>query len=139
MVAGTESLSERVYQALCRVPAGKVATYKSLAVACGTRAYRAVGQILHRNPNAPKVPCHRIVASDGTLGGYAGGLPKKIALLEAEGVVIVDQRIDLRRFGVNSDALSGSFVTTEPASNNAAQESQRSAQVSAAAPDHQNA
>lgn len=66
--------------------------------ACGTRAYRTIGQILAKNPNAPQVPCHRVVASDGTLGGYMGknqgvALKTKTALLQKEGVKIKDNQI----------------------------------------------
>jgi methylated-DNA-[protein]-cysteine S-methyltransferase len=76
---------------LQRVPAGRVTTYKDLAHALGTGAYRAVGQVLAKNPFAPTVPCHRVVASDGTIGGFMGvtaGAPvlKKKKLLEKEGV-----------------------------------------------------
>ena len=94
-------LSQQVYKILPRVPAGRVTTYKALAVACGSQAYRAIGQILHRNPYAPQVPCHRVVASDGTLGGFAWGVEKKIEMLRDEGVEIKDGRVDLKKFGVD--------------------------------------
>jgi methylated-DNA-[protein]-cysteine S-methyltransferase len=88
-----KSFSERVYDALLHVPRGKVTTYKDLANALGTTAYRAVGQALRCNPYAPRVPCHRVVASDGTLGGFQGkrsgpALLRKRKLLEAEGIHI---------------------------------------------------
>lgn len=93
VVAKVANLSQSVYERLCQVPKGKVTTYKALATACGTRAYRAVGKILSANPNIPRVPCHRVVMSDGRLGGYARGLAEKRRLLEAEGVTIVDGTI----------------------------------------------
>ena len=80
--------SQKLYELLSVIPKGKVTTYKELAKKLKTKGYRAVGQIVGRNPNAPKVPCHRVVRSDGDLGGYAFGIKKKIALLESEGVKI---------------------------------------------------
>ena len=62
----------RVYKALSEVPAGKVTTYALLAARIGCRSAQAVGQALKRNPYAPRVPCHRVIASDFTLGGFAG-------------------------------------------------------------------
>jgi len=48
---------------------------------------------MHNNPDAPRVPCHRVVCSDGRLGGYAGGLQRKVELLRSEGVEICDERV----------------------------------------------
>ena len=62
----------KVYNLLKQIPRGRVTTYKSLAQALHSKAYRAVGQILKKNPCAPLVPCHRVVKSDGTIGGYMG-------------------------------------------------------------------
>lgn len=87
------SFDERVWQATKRIPRGKVSTYKEIAHALGCRAYRAVGQALNRNPHAPIVPCHRVVASDGTLGGFAHGPKKKTAILAKEGVHVSGGRI----------------------------------------------
>jgi methylated-DNA-[protein]-cysteine S-methyltransferase len=87
-------LAQRCYELLCSVPAGKVTTYKELAHALGTKGYRAVGQILNKNPNAPTVPCHRVVGSSGALGGYAYGVSKKISLLKAEGISISNDTVD---------------------------------------------
>jgi len=80
-----------VYTALCQVPAGRVTTYKHLALAVDCGSSQAVGQALRRNPHAPVVPCHRVVASNRTLGGFGGQtagpkLDKKRKLLEEEGV-----------------------------------------------------
>lgn len=84
---------EKIYALLKQVPKGRVTTYKILANKLGTNAYRAVGQALRNNPYAPEVPCHRVVASDGTIGGFMGktegeSIEKKIALLKAEGVEV---------------------------------------------------
>ena len=89
-----ESFSERCYTLLSKVPAGSVTTYGELARALKTRAFRAVGQAMNKNPHAPKVPCHRVVCSDGKLGGYAFGTKKKIAMLSQEGVRVVNGRIE---------------------------------------------
>ncbi len=66
------AFQKRVYLALLDVPSGTTTTYGELARRIGCRSAQAVGQALKRNPFAPDVPCHRVVASDGTLGGYNG-------------------------------------------------------------------
>ncbi len=83
-----QSFNERCYQLLQQVPAGRVTTYKALAEALGTKAYRAVGRAMNQNPNPIQVPCHRVVNADGHLGGYAFGIERKQQLLEAEGLEI---------------------------------------------------
>jgi methylated-DNA-[protein]-cysteine S-methyltransferase len=76
-----------VYDLLLKIPAGKVSTYRDLAKALGNPlASREIGRILGRNPNPVKVPCHRVVMSDGKVGGYAYGSDKKRELLEKEGI-----------------------------------------------------
>ncbi len=81
---------ERVYAKLRTLPKGKVTTYADLAAALRTSS-RAIGQAMRRNPYAPTVPCHRVVASDGTIGGFKGEtagktIAEKIRLLENENV-----------------------------------------------------
>ena len=88
-----DSFSDRCYQLLKKVPAGKVTTYGELARALNTKAYRAVGQAMNKNPHAPLVPCHRVVCSDGTLGGYAYGATKKMKLLRSEGITVKANKI----------------------------------------------
>jgi len=79
--------NEDVYDLLRKIPAGKVTTYGDLAKALGNpSASRIVGRILGQNPNPIKVPWHRVVMSDGKLGGYAYGTAKKRELLEKEGL-----------------------------------------------------
>lgn len=79
--------NEDVYDLLRKIPAGKVTTYGALAKALGNpSASRIIGRILGQNPNPIKVPCHRVVMSDGKLGGYAYGTAKKRELLEKEGL-----------------------------------------------------
>ena len=79
--------SSDVYDLLLKIPAGKVSTYGDLARALGNpSASRAIGRILGENPNPIKVPCHRVVMSNGQVGGYAYGTARKKQLLENEGV-----------------------------------------------------
>ena len=80
--------SEDVYSMLLTIPKGKVSTYGDLAKALGNpAASRHVGRILSKNPNPIKVPCHRVVMSNGKIGGYALGTQKKKELLQNEGVI----------------------------------------------------
>jgi len=88
-----KSFSERCYQVLRTVPSGKVTTYKDIAQALGSKSYRAVGNAMHKNPYAPQVPCHRVVASDGSIGGFAFGLARKKQLLRREGITICAEKI----------------------------------------------
>jgi len=90
------------YRLAKQIPRGKVSTYKAIAHALGTNAYRAVGNAMHNNPFAPSVPCHRVVKSNGNVGGFANGTKKKIELLRSEGVDIKDGKIDLVRFLYNN-------------------------------------
>ena len=93
-VATPEALTpfqEQVLQALCEVPSGRVTTYGRLAQRIGCGSARAVGGALSRNPFAPEVPCHRVIGSNLSIGGFHGGhesafIRRKLALLRAEGV-----------------------------------------------------
>mgnify|MGYP002826473290 CR=1 FL=1 len=87
--------ASRVYLEVNRIPRGRVSTYKVIAHRLGGKAYRAVGSALKKNPDAPATPCHRVVCSDGSLGGYCGEMnsSKKIRLLSKEGVRVVDGKI----------------------------------------------
>jgi methylated-DNA-[protein]-cysteine S-methyltransferase len=77
-----------VLRELARVPYGETATYGELAARVGRpRAARAVGTVMNRNRIPIVLPCHRIVGSSGSLVGYAGGLERKVALLELEGAL----------------------------------------------------
>lgn len=88
------TFEERVYAALKKVPRGSFITYGELARRAGyPRAARAVGNALNKNPFAPAVPCHRVVRSDGSIGGYARGVRAKMALLQREGVKIGNGRV----------------------------------------------
>jgi methylated-DNA-[protein]-cysteine S-methyltransferase len=94
------SFNEKVWALTSRIPAGRVTTYGDLAHKLHTRAYRAVGNALNRNPFAPAVPCHRVVGGTGELTGYAGGLLAKRRMLESEGVCLINGRVDLSRHRV---------------------------------------
>ena len=90
--------ASRVYKLLKKVPPGEVTTYKLLAKALGVKAYQAVGQALKNNPDAPRIPCHRVVKSNGRIGGFMGRIDKKSknkkkALLEKEGIEFVGDKI----------------------------------------------
>jgi len=85
------AFQQRVYDATRKIPRGSVVTYGELARRIGCGSARAVGQALRANPFAPEVPCHRVVAADGSLTGFGGqcdtaALMRKRRLLEAEGV-----------------------------------------------------
>lgn len=102
------AFQQRVYDACRQVPRGTVTTYKLLAEALGCGSPRAIGQALRRNPFAPAVPCHRVIASDLTVGGFAGQIEgaeirRKLRLLAHEGVAFVAGRLQdasrVHRFG----------------------------------------
>ncbi|MDA4128767.1 MAG: MGMT family protein [Thaumarchaeota archaeon] len=92
------NLSQEVYDLISKVPSGKVTTYGAVARELNVpRAPRAVGAILRANPHPIKVPCHRVIMSNGELGGYGGknGTERKAELLKKEGVRVKDGRVNL--------------------------------------------
>ncbi|KAM0251913.1 hypothetical protein ACHAQJ_007976 [Trichoderma viride] len=88
---------KRVWTALCQIPRGRVTTYGLLSAHLGTSP-RAVGNALRRNPFAPEVPCHRVVATGGSLGGFKGSWPK-----DGEGITITEKKTLLRGEGIKLD------------------------------------
>jgi O-6-methylguanine DNA methyltransferase len=87
------NFSEKILKIVSKIRRGKTLTYKEVAEkARSPMAFRAVGSILHKNYN-PKIPCHRVVRSDGKIGGYNGGEKEKIFLLKKEGLRIRSLRI----------------------------------------------
>ena len=82
-----------VYLLLRQIPQGKITTYKEIAIAIGTKGYRAIGKIVSQNNDIPKTPCHRVVESNGKVGGYAKGQKEKIKLLKKEGINIENNQI----------------------------------------------
>lgn len=89
------SFQQKCYQALAaNVAEGRVITYAGLAKLIGhPKAHRAVGTAMNKNPFAPKVPCHRVVKSNGEIGGFAQDIQIKIRRLEQEGVRIKNNKI----------------------------------------------
>jgi O-6-methylguanine DNA methyltransferase len=99
---------EKVYKIVRRIPKGRVATYQAVAKAIGApQVARAVGNALNKNPFSyeacpeprRRVPCHRVVRSDGSVGGFALGARQKTQVLRKEGIVIKNGKIDLKKFG----------------------------------------
>ncbi|KXX72987.1 Methylated-DNA--protein-cysteine methyltransferase [Madurella mycetomatis] len=96
-----------VWSLICQIPPGSFSTYAILAAHLKSSP-RAVGNALRRNPFAPAVPCHRVVATGGTLGGFKG----KIARRDGEGITLQEKRTLLRKEGVRFDAGSGKVLGT---------------------------
>lgn len=87
------NFNEKVWELTKKIPKGKVTTYKIIAEKLKTRAYRAVGNALNKNPYWSKVPCHRVINSGGYLGGFSKGIKNKIKLLKKEGVKVKNNKI----------------------------------------------
>ena len=92
------SFNEKCYSLLKKVPEGKITTYKEIANALNTKAYQVVGSAMKNNPYAPEVPCHRVVKSNGSIGGFGGQtkgkkIQEKISLLKEEGIEFEDKKI----------------------------------------------
>lgn len=120
-----KTFNEKCYDLLRKVPKGRVTTYKEIAQALGTKGYRAVGNAMNKNPygyyvifsetvrNCPSairgkvkenrrfslVPCHRVIKSNGEIGGFASGTKNKLNLLKKEGIEIKKGKIDLKKYG----------------------------------------
>lgn len=103
----SDSPSRRIFEAVKKIPYGHVATYSQVAALAGDRKMaRAVGNALHRNPDPEHIPCYRVVNAKGELAGeFAfGGPGAQAKLLEAEGIAVVDRKVDLRRYQWKTDA-----------------------------------
>ncbi|MGA2783131.1 MAG: MGMT family protein [Candidatus Bathyarchaeia archaeon] len=92
------NFDQKVWKLMESIPEGKVTTYGLIAKKLNTRAYRAVGNACRRNPYAPKVPCHRVVKSDGSIGGFGGKtsgktVERKIKMLKREKVEIMNGKV----------------------------------------------
>jgi O-6-methylguanine DNA methyltransferase len=84
MLKNKKKFRDKVFEVVKKIPKGKTLTYKQVAIKAGSpRAYRAVGNILSKNYD-PKIPCHRVVRSDGKIGGYNRGAEKKTEMLKRE-------------------------------------------------------
>lgn len=92
---------KRVLVATSKIPRGKVTTYKEIAKSIGNpRACRAVGNALGKNPRPVEIPCHRVVKSNGDVGGFGFGKEKKIELLKREGIEVRNEKVDLDKYMV---------------------------------------
>jgi methylated-DNA-[protein]-cysteine S-methyltransferase len=81
-----ETFKDKVFKVVSKIPKGTVLTYKEVAKKAGSpKAMRAVGNIIKKNYD-PSIPCHRVIRSDGSIGGYNRGEKEKVRLLESEGV-----------------------------------------------------
>ncbi|HNV01203.1 MAG TPA: MGMT family protein [archaeon] len=90
---------EKVFLVVKKIPKGKVLTYKKVAKFIGlSNSARAVGNALNKNTDFKNIPCHRVVCSNGYVGGYVFGFNKKRKLLIKEGVIIINNKIDLKKF-----------------------------------------
>lgn len=99
----TDSPSKRIYEAVKKIPRGRVATYGQIAELAGDKKMaRAVGNALHHNPDPDTIPCYRVVNAKGELSGaFAfGGIHSQEALLRADGIEVVDGRVDLTKYGI---------------------------------------
>ena len=99
----SDSPTRRIYEAVKKIPKGKVATYGQVAEMAGDKKMaRAVGNALHRNPDPEGIPCYRVVNAKGELAGeFAfGGEGAQRKLLEADGIVVVNGRVDLKVYGM---------------------------------------
>lgn len=100
----TDSPARRIYEAVKKIPRGRVATYGQIAELAGEKKMaRAVGNALHNNPEPGRIPCHRVVNAKGELSGaFAfGGSEVQAKLLEEEGVQVKDGKVDLKKYGIN--------------------------------------
>jgi len=94
----TSSFAKKVYQLIKQVPKRRVTTYKSITQALNCKAYQAVGNALRHNPYTPQVPCHRVIKSNGAIGGFNGKkkgqeIKNKQQLLKNEGIKINKNQI----------------------------------------------
>lgn len=99
----TDSPAKRIYEAVMRIPKGKVATYGQVAEMAGDKKMaRAVGNALHKNPDPNKIPCYRVVNAKGELAGeFAfGGAGAQAKLLMDDGIEVVDGKVDLSKYGI---------------------------------------
>lgn len=101
----TDSPTHRIYEAVKKIPKGRVATYGQIAELAGDKNMaRAVGNALHKNPNPKDIPCYRVVNSKGELSGaFAfGGASAQKSKLEAEGIKVIDGKVDLKKCGIKT-------------------------------------
>lgn len=98
-----DSPTKRIYEAVKKIPKGRVATYGQIAELAGDKKMcRAVGNALHKNPDPDSIPCYRVVNAKGQLSGaFAfGGPSTQQELLEADGIEVIDGKVDLSKYGM---------------------------------------
>ena len=88
-----KDFNKKCYEKISLIPRGMITTYSEIANSLNSNAYRAVGNAMAKNPNLISVPCHRVIRSDGSLGGYALGIDKKIQLLNTEGIIVKNNQV----------------------------------------------
>ena len=93
-----QTFQQQVLELTRQIPKGKVTTYKQIAMKLNTRAYRAVGTALKRNPELIITPCHRVINTSGFVGEFVCGQGQKQELLEQEGIVIINNKVDLKKY-----------------------------------------
>ena len=100
--------ASQVYGIVAQIPEGKVTTYGDIARALGhPRASRVIGRILNKNPNPIVTPCHRVIKSDGNIGGYAFGKARKKELLKKEGLCFIgDSTAEFAKYRIPFQELS---------------------------------
>lgn len=104
----TDSPTKRIYEAVKKIPRGQVATYGQVAELAGDKKMaRAVGNALHRNPDPEHIPCYRVVNAKGELAGeFAfGGAGKQAAILEADGIEVINGKVDLIKYGMDVETI----------------------------------
>lgn len=95
--------TKRIYEAVKQIPRGKVATYGRIAEMAGNeKMSRAVGNALHKNPDPDNIPCYRVVNAKGELAKafVFGGINVQQKLLEADGIEVVDGKVDVKKYGI---------------------------------------
>lgn len=93
------SFNDKCYELLKLIPEGKVTTYREIARALNTRAWRAVGSAMAKNKDLIVIPCHRVVRSNGVIGEYALGSDRKADILMNEGVTVANGKVkNLEKF-----------------------------------------
>lgn len=95
-----KDFDRKILSLVKRVPRGRVTTYKEIGRVMGINGFQAIGQALKRNERPVIIPCHRVVRTDGRVGGYMGKskVKEKIRLLREEGIAIRNEKIDLKSY-----------------------------------------
>ena len=104
----SDTPAKRIYEAVKKIPYGYVATYGTIAKLAGDKNMaRAVGNALHNNPDPDSIPCYRVVNSKGELSGsFAfGGMDVQKNLLEADGIEVINGKVDLKKYGWNNEII----------------------------------